>query len=342
MRFAAPHFLHLLWIIPFLIVFYLIVFRQKQRAKALIGDTDLVEKMCDKTNYRIQRIKVLLMILAIGFVVTALARPQYGTRLESVKRRSLDIIFILDVSKSMLAQDIKPSRLERAKLEISSFIDRLSDDRVGICAFAGDAHVVCPLTLDYATAKLFLEILTPEAMPKPGTNIGAAIRKAINAFVEEGGEEKYKVCILITDGENLTGDPLEAVKEAAQKGIRIYTVGVGTSAGEPIPIYDENGNIQGYKRDDENNIVMSKLDEVTLQKIALITNAKYVRASEKIGLDKIYSAISGLTRRELKAQFSVHYEDRFQYPLGLAILCLVLEALLSDRKGYIRLRLWRK
>lgn len=257
-----------------------------------------------------------------------------------MKRKSLDIVFILDVSKSMLAQDIKPSRLNRAKLEISSFIDRLRDDRVGICAFAGDAYVFCPLTMDYSTAKLFLEIMSPETMPKPGTNIGAAIRKAMDTFGEE--EQKYKVCILITDGENLTGDPLEIANEAAQKGIRIYTVGLGTSAGEPIPEYDEYGNVQGYKRDDEENIVMSKLDEIILGRIALITNAKYVRASEKLGLDKIYSAISRLTRRELEAQLSVHYEDRFQYPLGLAILCLALGLMLSDRKGYIRLRIWRK
>jgi Ca-activated chloride channel family protein len=340
MRFAAPHFLHLLWIVPFLVIFYFIIFRQKRKAKTVIGDSALVEQMCDKTNYKIPRIKVLLMILTIGFVVTALARPQYGTKLESVERKSLDIVFILDVSKSMLAQDIKPSRLDRAKLEISSFIDRLRDDRVGICAFAGDAYVFCPLTMDYSTAKLFLEIMSPETMPKPGTNIGAAIRKAMDTFGEE--DQKYKVCILITDGENLTGDPLEAANEAAQKGIRIYTVGLGTSAGEPIPEYDKYGNVQGYKRDDEENIVMSKLNEIILGRIALITNAKYVRANEKLGLDKIYSAISRLTRRELEAQLSVHYEDRFQYPLGLAIFCLVLGLMLSDRKGYIRLRIWRK
>jgi Ca-activated chloride channel family protein len=333
MKFASPHLLELLWIIPILVLFHIIAQNRKRKAKKRLGDNSLIEKMCSTTDYKRQWLKFLFTLLSLILVIFTLARPQYGTRIEKVKHKGIDIMILLDVSKSMLAQDVKPSRLERAKIELSSFIDRLRGDRIGICPFAGKAFISCPLTLDYEAVKLFLDILNPESIPTPGTNIGAAIEKALESF---GEEIKYRVCVLITDGENLKGDPIGAAEEAGREGVKIYTVGIGTPLGEPIPERDENGNITGYKKDNKGAVVMSKLDEVTLRKIALITNAKYMRVQKSaMELPKIYSSISRLEKKEIEGEYVTHYEDRFQWPLSFAILFLSISFFISDRKREI-------
>lgn len=331
LRFANIHFFYLLWLVPILIVFFILVFRWKKRALKDFGKVDLIKKLMTGASQRRQIFKMILLIAVIVLMVLALVRPQLGTKLEEVQREGVDIFIALDVSYSMLAEDIKPSRLEKAKHEISTFLNKLQGDRIGLIAFAGEAFVQCPLTLDYGAARIFLDIMDPRLIPEPGTAIGAAIRMAIKSFEQK--ELKYKVLILITDGENHGEDPLEAAKEAEKEGIKIYTVGIGTVKGEPIPIRDARGNLEGFKKDKQGETVTSKLDEITLEKIALQTNGKYHRSSAgEVELDNIYKDITGMEKKELGSMRFSQFEDRFQYPLGLALLLLILEILYPERK----------
>lgn len=266
------------------------------------------------------------------FLLFSLARPQLGTKLTLMKREGVDIVIALDCSFSMLAEDFKPNRLEKAKQEVKGLIARMQGDRVGLVAFAGVAFVQCPLTIDYSAAQMFLEIMDINLIPQPGTAIGDAIRTSIKAFNQK--ERKYKVLILLTDGEDHDSDPLKAAEEAAQEGIRIYAIGIGSTQGEPIPLRNEREDVTGYKKDEEGSVVVSKLDEITLQKIALTTGGKYYHAtSGEMELDKIYDDISKMEKKELEGKLTVQYEDRYQYFLFISVLLLVAEFLLSERRS---------
>ncbi|MBN2012390.1 VWA domain-containing protein [candidate division KSB1 bacterium] len=330
-RFHDIHYLHLLWLIPVLIVFYMLVFRWKKKALQRFGSMELLSKLTFSTSKVRQVWKVVLIIVATSFILFSLARPQIGTKLEEVKREGVDIIIAMDVSLSMMAEDIKPNRLEKAKHAVSSFIDLLQGDRVGLIAFAGVPFVQCPMTLDYGAANLFLDIMNPNLIPTPGTAIGDAITLAVKTFEER--ERKHKVLILITDGEDHQGDPLKAAELAEKEGVVIYTVGVGSPTGVPIPMYGDHGNNTGFKKDKQGQVVTSKLDEITLEKIALQTNGKYYRASgSEAELTKIYNEISKMEKKELASVKFSQYEDRFQYVIVFAILLLVIEVLLPERK----------
>lgn len=331
LRFANSHFFYLLWLVPVLIVFFVLVFRWKKKALKDFGNVDLIKKLMTGASRGRQIFKLILVITAIVLIVLALVRPQMGTKLEEVQREGVDIFVALDVSYSMLAEDIKPSRLEKAKHEIATFLNKLQGDRIGLIAFAGEAFVQCPLTLDYGAARIFLDIMDPQLIPEPGTAIGDAISMAIKSFEQK--ERKYKVLILITDGENHSQDPLEVAKEAEKEGIQIFTVGIGTVKGEPIPLRDTQGNLSGFKKDRQGETITSKLDEITLEKIALQTNGKYHRASAgEVELDDIYKEITKMEKKELGSMRFSQFEDRFQYPLGLAIFVLILEVLYPERK----------
>lgn len=331
LRFANSHFFYLLWLVPVLIVFFVLVFRWKKKALKDFGNVDLIKKLMTGASRGRQIFKLILVITAIVLIVLALVRPQMGTKLEEVQREGVDIFVALDVSYSMLAEDIKPSRLEKAKHEIATFLNKLQGDRIGLIAFAGEAFVQCPLTLDYGAARIFLDIMDPQLIPEPGTAIGDAISMAIKSFEQK--ERKYKVLILITDGENHGQDPLEVAKEAEKEGIQIFTVGIGTVKGEPIPLRDTQGNLSGFKKDRQGETITSKLDEITLEKIALQTNGKYHRASAgEVELDDIYKEITKMEKKELGSMRFSQFEDRFQYPLGLAIFVLILEVLYPERK----------
>jgi len=278
-----------------------------------------------------------LNIVALTLIIVALARPLYSNREEEVVRRGIDLIVALDTSASMLAEDIAPNRLAKAKHEVRNLIDRLEGDRIGLVVFAGDAYVACPLTLDYAAATMFLEDIDTEYVSFPGTNIGQAIRTAAAGFVET--EHEYKVLLLITDGEHLQelSDPLEAARAAAEQGVKIYTIGVGDPAGgAPIPIRDESGNLVEYKKDRKGNPVSTRLDDVTLRKIALGTNGKYFAASgEEFELDAIYEDLRSEEKKELQSRLYTRGVDRFQYPLAMAIVLLVAVDMTSDRRRRI-------
>lgn len=330
-RFVHPQYLILLWLNLLLIAFYIIVFKQKIKAKRLFGNLEILEKMTKNVSLQKQIIKTILIIFSFTFIILALARPQFGTKLEEVKRKGIDLIVALDVSKSMLAEDIKPNRLSKAKQEISTLIDKLQGDRFGLIVFAGDAFVQCPLTTDYDASKMFLDIIMPNIVPTPGTAIGKAILKAMECF--EKKERKYKAMILLTDGEDFLTDPIKSAKEANKEGIKIYTVGIGSREGELIPIKDEQGKLIEYKKDKSGNVIMTKLDEVTLQKIALLTGGKYYRVSyDEVEISKIYDEISKMEKRELGVKEFTHYEDRFQYIIIFVLLFLIVELLLTDRK----------
>lgn len=326
LRFANSYLLHLLWLIPVLIVFYVLAFKAKKRAMARFGTLDLMKKLSRNTSRGRQIAKISLILMAILFLVISVARPQIGTKIEEVKREGVDIFVAIDVSKSMLARDVPPSRLDKAKHEVESFIQRLRGDRIGLIAFSGVAFVQCPLTLDYGAAKIFLDIMEPELIPTPGTAVGQAIEKAIETFDQQ--ERKYKVLVLITDGEDHGEDVMKYAEEAEREGIVIHTVGIGSPQGEPIP--EESGS--GFKKDRQGEVVITKLDELTLEKIALQTGGKYFRASTgEDELDQIYDDISQMEKKELGSlQFS-QFEDRFQYLVIIGLLLLLIEFLLPER-----------
>jgi Ca-activated chloride channel family protein len=333
MRIAQINFIYaLLILLPLLLAFFWLVFRLKKKAMQRFGNLGLMEKLTLSYSPRKQRWKIALLLLAVFFLLFSLARPQLGTKLTLMKREGVDIVITLDCSFSMLAEDFKPNRLEKAKQEVKGLIARMQGDRVGLVAFAGVAFVQCPLTIDYSAAQMFLDIMDVNLIPQPGTAIGDAIRTSIKAFNQK--ERKYKVLMLLTDGEDHDSDPLKAAEEAAQDGIRIYAIGIGSVQGEPIPLRNERDDVTGYKKDEEGNVVVSKLDETTLQKIALTTGGKYYHAtSGEMELDKIYDDISKMEKKELEGKLMVQYEDRYQYFLFISVLLLVAEFLLSERRS---------
>jgi len=331
MHWGSPVYLNFLLLIPATIVFFIWAGISKRKKVEKFGDSALMEKLSSSKSLVKGRIRKVLIVVVLSFLIIALARPQIGSRLTMTKRYGVDIMIAIDTSSSMLAQDIKPSRIEKAKLEISSLIDKLKGDRVGILTFAGDSFMQCPLTLDYSAAKMFLNIIEPGMMPKPGTAIGDAIKVATKGFTKK--ERKHKVIVLITDGEDHNTNPAEAASEAKKEGVMIYTIGIGTRKGEPIPIIDSSGKISGYKKDKSGEVVMTKLDEEMLQKIALITDGKYYHATAgEFELDKIYGEIDKMDKKELSSRLFTQYEDRFQYFLGVAFVLLCIEFIIGDRK----------
>ncbi|MFH1854641.1 MAG: VWA domain-containing protein [Candidatus Omnitrophota bacterium] len=331
MHWGSPVYLNLLILLPILIAFFVFVSAKKRQSMDRFGARGILEKLSLSKSVVKERWKRVLLISAAGFLVISLARPQIGTRLAMTRRQGVDVIIAIDTSASMLAEDIKPNRLEKAKLEISSLIDRLKGDRVGMLTFSGDSFVQCPLTLDYNAAKMFLSIVEAGMMPKPGTAIGDAIRTATGSFIKK--EKKYKILIVMTDGEDHETNPVEAAQEARKQGVIVYTIGIGTKSGEPIPVVDENGRITGHKKDKDGNVVLSKLDDATLQKIALVTEGKYYNASpSEFELDKIYDEISKMQKKELSNRLFTQYEDRFQYFLAIALILLCVESAIGDRR----------
>jgi len=323
MRFGNLSYLLFLWIVPGVIVFYIYAFRKKAKYIQLFSEKRLFRQLTPDVSRKRQVFKVFLLVLSIIFCVLALIRPKWGFHWEEIKRKGVDIIVCVDVSTSMLAEDIKPNRLERAKRKIHDLINLLQGDRIGLVAFAGVSFVQCPLTLDYGACQIFLDCLDTDLIPVQGTAIGNAIRTATRAFRK--GERKSKVIILITDGEDHEGEPLKAAQEAKKEGIKIFAIGIGKEGGAPVP--EPNGK-GGFKKDSHGELILSKLDEVTLQKIALNTGGSYVRSvTGDMDLEKIYlEDIKKKTeQKELKSARQKRWEERFQWPLFLALLFLLLD-----------------
>ncbi|RLB95690.1 MAG: hypothetical protein DRH50_03415 [Deltaproteobacteria bacterium] len=331
MRFANLGALHLLWLVVLLAIFYFWSFKKRLKTMQHFAATDLIADLTSSLDKRKQRVKVILIISAVFLIVLSFLRPQWGFHWQEVKRKGLDIIIAVDTSKSMLASDVKPNRLERAKLAIKDFTRHLQGDRVGLIAFAGEAFLQCPLTVDYGGFLLSVDSLNVNTIPRGGTSISRAIREAIRSY--EGGLKKYKVLILITDGEDHEGNPEKAAEEAKKEGLKVFCIGIGTPEGELITIMDKKGN-KSFLKDSQGNVVKTRLDETTLQKIALTTGGSYIRSgATEFGLNLIYEEkLSKMEKRELESKLAKHFEERFQIPLALAFLFLFGELFVSERK----------
>ena len=329
-RFANPQYLYLLLILPVMLVIFLLNNLRRKRLIRKIGTPALVSKLIPEMSGNRPLIKFLIMMLAVSSAVIMLARPQYGSKLEEVKKQGVEVIIALDVSNSMLAEDIQPNRLVRAKQAISRLVDNLSNDKIGLIVFAGDAYTQVPVTTDYVSAKMFLSTITPDMVAKQGTAIGAAIELGIRSF--SPGEGKSRAMIIITDGENHEKDPLSSAEEAAKAGIIIHTIGIGSPEGVPIPI--SSGGRKDYLKDTEGNTVITKLDEETLKNIALRTGGSYVRASNSsLGLDEIFSNIRKMKKEELEGTIYTEYNDQFRIFAGISAIFLILEFLIMNRKN---------
>jgi len=324
MKFGAPENLLWLWAIIPLFAFLLWAVRHRRNMLARFSQQQLFALIAKNHDPKLYRLKSAFLLAVFVLSIFALARPQWGYEIREIKRRGSDILLMVDVSRSMLTKDVKPSRLERTKLAIKDLIKKLKGDRIGLVAFAGDAFLTCPLTVDYSGFLLNLEDLGPDIVPRGGTNIAAALREALTEY--DTTSAKYKAVIIITDGENLEEDPMVVVEKAKEKGIKIYSIGVGTKEGELIQIANEKGENE-FLKDSQGNFVKSRLNEALLQKIALETGGLYVRASgTQFGLDLIYDQqIGKLEKRDFQTKSEQRYFERFQFPLALALLLLVIE-----------------
>jgi Ca-activated chloride channel homolog len=329
-RFANPDLLYLLLVLPVVVILFIINEIRKKRALLRIGDEELVQRLLPERSVIRPVIKVIIQIVGISALIIVLARPQFGSKLEEVKKEGVEVIIALDVSNSMLAEDIQPDRLTRAKQALTRLIDNLDNDKIGLIVFAGDAYTQIPITTDYISAKMFLSAIGPEMVPKQGTAIGSAINLGVRSFTP--GEEKSKAIIIITDGENHEDDPISAAEEASKAGIVIHTIGIGSAGGVPVPV--NTAGKRDYLKDVDGNTVISKLDEDILKKIAITAGGNYVRASTtNIGLDEVFSEIKKMKKQEMESKMYTEYNDQFQIFAGLALLLLLIDLVIMERKN---------
>jgi Ca-activated chloride channel family protein len=330
-RLANPDYIYAFALIPVLYVLYLLYRKWKKVRLDNFGESRLVRRLNPDASISRPSIRFFILLVSVILIVTAVCGPLIGSKLEEVKRKGADIIIAVDVSNSMLAEDIKPSRLERTRQAINRLIDNLEGDRIGIIVFAGDAYTQLPITTDYGAAKLFLSTLETDMVPQQGTAIGAAIDLAVTSFSDS--THKHSAVIVITDGENHEDDAIEAAKSAAEKGIKIYTIGMGSLEGGPIPIYN-NGTRVGFRQDKDGTTIITKLNPTMLSEIADAGKGKFIRASNSDdGLSLVLKELDQLDKKEFKAKVFSDYENQFQLFLAPAILLLIIEFLIGDKKS---------
>ena len=330
-RFEHPEYLYGLVILPLILLLFLYRRNWRNKARRRFGEPVLVDKLIPNISKTKPVTKLILSLTGLLFVILACANPQIGTRLEEVKREGVDIIIALDVSNSMKAQDIRPSRLERSKQAISRLIDQLQNDRIGMIVFAGQAYVQLPITSDYAAAKLFLSSIDTDIIPTQGTCIGCAIDLAVESYV--GNDNKHKALIIITDGENHEEDAVESAKKAHAEGVVIHTIGMGSPEGAPIPVSRGNGQTD-YLKDHQGNTVITKLETLTLERIASEGKGQFIQASNgDDGLSTVLASINKMEKKSFGSKQFTDYEDRFQYFLALGILLLILESTLTNKRS---------
>lgn len=331
MQFATPEAFYWLLLVPALFGFFVWSGRRKRRAAERLGEPTLIERLSLGMSRARDRWKAGLLLTGLVFLVLALARPQWGQGTEEVAARGVDVFLVLDTSFSMDATDVSPSRMERARYIASTLIDRLRGNRIGLIVFSGSAFVQCPLTLDYGAAKIFLDTVATGVVPEPGTNILEALEAASRGFVVR--DSKFRVVILLTDGEETEGSVLGVAEKAREDGIVIHSVGVGTPRGEPIPMRNENGDVTDYIRDESGQPVLSRLGEETLFRIALETGGKYFRISEQDReIEEISTLIAGMEGEEVKSQLFRRFQERFYWPLAFALVLLLAEALVPRER----------
>ena len=330
-RLAHIEYLYLYLLVPFFILLFILMLSKKKKAIRQFGEINLVSRLLENVSTVKPFVKFTLMTLALCSLIFALTGPQLGTKLQEVKREGVDVVIALDVSNSMNAEDIRPTRLNRSKQAIYKLIDQLQGDRIGLIVFAGQAYVQLPITTDYGAAKLFLSTVNTNMVPTQGTAIGTAVRKGIEAIGDSA--RSNSAIIVITDGENHEDDALEAAKEAVAKGIVVHTIGMGSPDGSPIPVY-RGQTRTGYLTDRSGNTIVTRLDDAMLQQIADAGKGKYVRASNSDdGLGVIMKEISNMDKKEFSSKLFTDYEDQFQYFLGFTLLLLIIEFLISERRS---------
>jgi Ca-activated chloride channel family protein len=333
-QFANIKILLALLLIPFLaILFHLgrVIIRKKLRTFA---SEPLHAILFPDASFWRSGLKFYFSILAFSLIIIGLAGPRVGSKLKEVEKKGREIIIALDVSNSMLAEDIAPNRLIRAKQSVSRLIDKLLDDKVGLIIFAGDAYTQIPLTNDYSSAKMFLESINTEAVSKQGTNIAAAIDLALKSFSPVNDEQsagKSRAIIIITDGENHEKGVFEAAERAKEKGVMVHAVGLGNPSGVPIPLFSGS---KDFRKDRQGNVVVSKLDDKTLKRITEITGGIYIHSGASVnGLFALMDQLDELDKQDFKSQVFAEYDERFQYFTGLAVLLILIELLIRYRKN---------
>ena len=336
-RFAHIEYLNLLYLIPLLVFVYWFSHRQKNQALKNFANVKMHKLLLPLRSNIKGGIKFGMTLTAIVLLIFAVANPQVGSKIEEVKQVGIDVYILLDVSLSMQAQDIKPSRLEKAKHDISKLIHKLRGDRIGLIVFSGEAFVQFPLTTDYAAANLFLSAVDVSTVPQPGTAIIPAVQLAMKSFKKD--DETKKAIVIITDGENHEGNVVGIAKEAASKGVSIFTIGLGSTTGAPIPIFNKVGSQIGYKKDRHSNTVLTKLDEETLKQIADAGNGNYYHGTNSEDeLDMIYKDLSKFEQSEYGTTRITEYEDRFYYLLIPVILLLIFEFFISSTKNKLLIK----
>ena len=327
-RFEEPTYLYLLLLLPFLAAFYLYSNYRRRKAIRKFGDPVLMAQlMPDVSKYR-PDVKFWLVFAAIGLFAVLLARPQFGSKLETVKRQGVEVMIALDISNSMLAQDVQPSRLEKAKRLVAQLVDKMENDKVGMIVFAGDAFTQLPITSDYISAKMFLESINPSLISKQGTAIGAAINLATRSFTPQEGVGR--AVIVITDGENHEGGAVEAAKAAAEKGIQVSVLGVGMPDGAPIPVEGTND----FRRDRDGNVVVTRLNEQMCQEIAQAGDGIYVRVDNSNAAQKVIAQeINKMAKADVETQVYTEFNEQFQAVAWIILLLLLAEMLILERNN---------
>jgi Ca-activated chloride channel family protein len=329
-RFGNSEYLWGLLLIPLLILIFAWSRIARRRALKKFGNQEILSQLMPFNSKNRPVLKFIILMLALAFFIVGVARPQFGSKLKTEKHEGVEIMIALDVSNSMMAEDIQPNRLERAKRAIARLLDRLENDKIGLIVFAGDAYTQLPITTDYNSAKLFLNAVNTQIVPKQGTAIGAAIDLAHRSFTPDG--EANKAIIVITDGENHEDDAISSAKSAVEDGIVVHTIGMGLPSGSPIPVL-RNGQTE-YLKDRDGNVVITKLNEQMLEQIATAGNGIYVRANNaQVGLNALFDEINKMEKQELESRTYSEYDDQFQYFFAAGLLLLLLEFLILERKN---------
>ena len=331
-RFGVEGLLYAYLLLPALMALEWWAAARRRAVLDRFGERGRIERLTASVNRGGRLARTALVLAAVVLLMTALARPQFGDRVDTVRREGQDVVVALDLSASMAAEDIAPSRLAAARLAVGRLIERLDGDRIGLVAFAGEAFVQSPLTLDYAAATLFLNAMEPDLIPVPGTDLGQALEVALEGFGEAG--ERGRQVVIITDGEDHEGAVDAAVERAVDEGVRVYAVGMGSTEGVPIPSFDETGAPNGFLRDEEGGVVTTRLDDVTLQRLADRTGGAYYHAAAGSGaaFERLVEELTGGEGGEIESREVTRYEEQYQIFLGLALLLLVAEALLPERR----------
>lgn len=330
MQFFESQWLILLWGLPFLILLFLYASRKKRKILTEFGQWGSISRLVRFHAPGKFRLKCVLLLLGFLLVVLTLGQPQWGEEKKQLKRKGIDLIFMVDTSLSMLAQDVKPSRIDKAKFLMKSFLKHLSGDRVGIVTFAGASYLQSPLTLDYSAFSLFADSIQVGYIPETGTDLSQGIQMAIQSFPKD--DKKYRAVIVLSDGEALEGQTENAIQAAKKEKTRFYSIGLGSPEGEPIPLRSSDGKISGYKKDPTGQMVVTKLNVELLESLAKETGGLYFQSTpSEAEVDLIYAHLQSLGKKELKERIAVEREDHYQTFLLIALLILLVETLIGDR-----------